>query len=73
MIALRNLIAWHQDARAGRLRPMAVGGVAIEDFRAGPPTCPDCGFTDPDADTVFVHLMQHAGRDRRRSDRRAAA
>jgi len=71
MIAIRNLIAWHDRARAKQLPPSAVGGVPL-DFRAGPPTCHDCPYT-ADPETVLAHMWAEHGRDRRRTERRSAA
>lgn len=53
MIAIRQLLAW-RDRTAAPWKP-------------GPPRCPDCGFTDPDAERVFAHLWSH--NDRRRTAR----
>lgn len=63
---------WWRQALANRLPPRVEGGMPVP-VPSYPCPEPGCPVVDTDADTVFLHAYVEHGRDRRRTERRAAA
>ena len=75
MAAIRREIAWFERATARSLPTMAVGGLEVPaavPMSVFPCPEPTCDFRDGSPETTLQHAWSEHGRDRRRTERRAA-